>query len=366
MIETIIIVLLSLILPLIIVLLVLILRKNNNVETNDNDKILLYVNEQYNNLKIDLIKLINESSKGDQTNLNIFKEDIAKRIDHQLTNVNEQVTKRLGDGFKGNQETFTKVIERLATIDQAQKRIEQLSDEVLSLNRLLSDKSSRGIFGEVQLYQILEAVFGENNLLYEKQKKLTNGTIADSIIHAPKPLGSIAVDSKFPLNVYENMMETNLSTKDKESRIKEFKTGIKVHINNISDKYIVKNETSEYAMMFIPAEAIFAEISANHSDLINYGHNKKVWLVSPTTLIATLTMIQTILKNIKRDEQASFIIEELKLLAVEFKRYEDRWQTLYTTTNRLTEQIKDINITSNKISQRFNKINSGEFNDNEE
>lgn len=365
MIEIIIVILLSLILPLLVVLLVLSIKKTKPAITNKNDNLLLYVNEQYSNLKLDLIKLISESSKDEQLNLNTFKEDITGKIDQQLVNVNEQVAKRLGEGFKGNQDTFTKVIERLVKIDEAQKRIEKLSDEVLSLNQILTDKSSRGIFGEIQMYQILEAVFGNNDELYEKQKRLSNGTIADSIIYAPKPLGSIAVDSKFPLNIYENMMEANLSKTDKDVRTREFKGGIKKHINAISEKYIIKDETSEYAMMFIPAEAIFAELTANHNDLIHYGHEKKIWIVSPTTLIATLTIIQTILKNIKRDEQANLIINELRILAIEFERYEGRWDILKNSANRLVDQINDVNITTNKISKRFNEINSGDFDDTE-
>lgn len=350
---------------MVIVLIVVIKNKKTKINKEDNSGIFLYVNEQYKNLQIELMKLIKESSDGSKTNLDGFKDDISKRIDNQLTNVNEQVTKRLGEGFKGNQETFTKVIERLVKIDEAQKKIEKLSDEVLSLNQLLTDKGTRGIFGEVQLYQILEALFGNNKELYEKQKKLSNNTIVDSIIYAPKPLGNIAVDSKFPLNIYEKMLEANLSESDRKIRIREFKAGIKNHINAISEKYIIKNETSEYAMMFIPAEAIFAEITANHTDLVEYGHQKKVWITSPTTLIATLTTIQTILKNIKRDEQTSIINKELKELAEEFRRYHERWEKLNNNADRLVDLIKDVNITSNKISKRFEEISSGKLDDSE-
>ena len=249
------------------------------------------------------------------------KDKMKENIEKQIRQINDKVEERLGKGFEDTNKTFTSVIERLGRIDEAQKKIESLSSEVISLNDLLTDKKTRGIFGEVQLYQLLSAVLGDNKALYEKQKTLSNGSIADAMVYAPEPVGHIAIDSKFPLDNYKRMVDRNLGDADRQKAEKDFKNDVKKHINDIKDKYIIINETGEQAFMFVPAEAIFAEITAYHEDLIEYANKYHVWLVSPTTLISTLSMIQMVVQNMERDQQAKVIIEELKKLGDEFKRY---------------------------------------------
>ncbi|VEU79948.1 DNA recombination protein RmuC [Haploplasma axanthum] len=359
-------------LVLVILLLVLLIFKGKRNDNNSNDlidkqkdiqtQLKLYLKDEYSDLKLDLLKLVNESNEKNKNNLLEFREIMVKKIDDQLKNINDKVDNRLGEGFKKTQETFVNVVERLTKIDEAQKNIEKLSGEVFSLNNILTDKKTRGTFGEIQLHHLLNAVLGDNDELYQEQKQLSNGNIADVIIYAPKPLGSIIVDSKFPLNSYQNMYDKNLSSSDQILAIKQFKNDIKKHIDDISKKYIIINETSDQAIMFIPAEAIFAEIISNHSDLIDYSNKKKVWLVSPTTLISTLTIIQTIVKNMERDKQARLIVEELKLLAIEFNRYAERWSKLERTADTLTKDIKDVNVTTNKISNKFKLIEEGKLN----
>ena len=354
MFEILVIVLSVIIVILLVVVIVFAARK----EPNRNQELLLELKDEYRKLQIDIIEHLHESSDKSKTSLNAFKDDIASRIDHNLNKINEQVGKQLGEGFKDNQETFTNVAERLQKIDSAQKNIEKLSSEVLSLNDLLTNKNTRGLFGEVQLYQILEVVFGNNKSLYEKQKELSNNKIADSVVYAPKPLGMIAIDSKFPLNAYENMINDK---SEEKLTVKQFERVIRRHIDDIEDKYIIDGETSNYAIMFIPAEAIFAELNANHFNLVEYGIQKNVWITSPTTLVASLSIIQTIIHNIKRNEQTDLIIKELKLLGVEFDRFKQRFESVNKSAEKIIGDLNNVSITANKISKRFSEIEEVKF-----
>lgn len=352
----------ALLVILIIVSIVILIRVFLKKDNKDEDlEIKLYMQKEYAELKIELNKLMAESSKTGSQDLNVFKDHMMRHIDKSLTEINEKVEKRLGQGFDKTKETFTNVIERLTKIDEAQKKIENLSEEIVSLNVLLSDKSARGAFGEVQLYQILSAVFGDNNALYERQKKLSNNSRVDAVVYAPKPLGMIAIDSKFPLENYRKMIDVNLPKTEQEQAAKLFKTDVRKHINDIKTKYIIQNETSDQAFMFVPAEAVFAEITAYHADLIEYAVKEKVWIVSPTTLLSQLSIIQVVVNNIKRDEQAQVIIKELELLGTEFTRYKLRWDAFTKTIDKVKKEADDISITSDKIEKRFVQISNADF-----
>ena len=324
-----------------------------------------YFNEklqkEFGGFKTDVATLVGQSNQQSQKDLNEFKDYMMSKIDKQFIQINEKVEQRLGKGFEKTTETFTNVIERLTKIDEAQKKIEVLSEEVVSLNGLLTDKKTRGIFGEVQLYQLLTAVMGENKQLYEKQITLSNGSIADAMVHAPEPLGNIVIDSKFPLDNYKRMMDKTLGKQDRLNAEKEFKRDVKNHINAIKDKYIIPAETSEQAIMFIPAEAIFAELTSYHEDIMEYAQKHQVWIASPTTLLSTLTMIQTIVKNMERDEQTSIILEELRKLGEEFKRYDERWDKLNRAIVSVSKQADLVDKTSKKISKKFSSIKDAKF-----
>ncbi|PKK97647.1 MAG: DNA recombination protein RmuC [Tenericutes bacterium HGW-Tenericutes-3] len=350
----------------VIVIIMLFKHKNyipdiSNEQKDAQNELKLYFQKEYGELKFEMGKLFSESNKTSLLDLNTFKENMMQHIDTQMKQINEKVELRLGKGFDETNKTFTNVIERLSKIDEAQKKIETLSTEVVSLNELLSDKKTRGIFGEVQLYQLLTAVFGENKGLYEQQKLMSNGSMADAVIHAPEPLGTIAIDSKFPLENYKRMVDRALGDADRKTATKEFKNDVKKHINAIKDKYIIQGETGDQAFMFIPAEAIFAEITAYHEDLIEYATKNKVWMASPTTLISTLSMIQMVVKNIQRDEQAKVIIQELTKLGQEFTRYIDRWDKLKKSIDSVSKNAEQVNITSNKINTKFKYISEAKF-----
>ena len=284
-------------------------------------------------------------------------ETLKEKMEERLLLMNEKVNARLDENFDKTNKTFTSVVARLTKIDEAQKKIESLSSDIVSLQSILTDKKTRGIYGEVNLKQVLSSVFGENNKkVYDLQVTLPNHTIADSILYAPEPLGTIVIDSKFPLEHYRMMVDKTISSAERSMYEKQFKVDVKKHIDAISSKYIIEGVTSDQAIMFLPAEAIFAEINAHHSDLIDYSYKKRVWICSPTTLISTLTIIQMIIKNIERDQYTSVIHEELNKLAVEFSRYRERWEKLSKSVQAVNKDIENVHITTEKISKKFDRI----------
>jgi DNA recombination protein RmuC len=287
----------------------------------------------------------------------VMNEKITKSMQEKLNEISDRVRENLDQGFKKTNETFTSVIERLAKIDEAQKKIESLSTNVVSLQDILTDKKSRGIFGEVQLNQILNSVFGDkNDKVYKIQHKLSNGTICDSILFLPEPTGSIVVDSKFPLENFRRMFDLNFTDLERREFAKDFKINLKKHIDDISNKYIIAGETTDQAILFLPAEAIFAEIYAYHSDIIEYAQNKKVWLTSPTTFMAMITTIQVVIQNIERSKYTNVIHQELNKLADEFGRYKKRWDNLASHIETVSKDVKDIHTTTEKITNRFSQI----------
>lgn len=289
--------------------------------------------------------------------LTVMNAKITKDMQVKLDEISDRVRENLDQGFKKTNETFTSVIERLAKIDEAQKKIESLSTNVVSLQDILTDKKSRGIFGEVQLNQILNSVFGDkNDKVYRTQYKLTNGTICDSILFLPEPTGSIVVDSKFPLENFRRMFDMSFTEIERREFAKDFKINLKKHIDDISTKYIITGETTDQAILFLPAEAIFAEIYAYHPDIIDYAQNKKVWLTSPTTFMAMITTIQVVIQNIERSKYTNVIHQELNKLADEFGRYRKRWDNLASHIDTVSRDVKEIHTTTEKITSRFSQI----------
>ena len=335
---------------LIIILVIFSISKNIN-EGN--------ITERLGKLETNVIKELGEFKSGVSTNLNNDIEKLNDRIEHKLNMINDHVNERLDVNFEKTNKTFTSVLERLSKIDEAQKKIDSLSTDILSLQSILTDKKTRGIFGEVNLKHILVSVFGENNdKIYKLQYTFETGVIADCVLFAPEPLGMVAIDSKFPLDNYRLMIDKKAGIVERQNAEKNFKSDVKKHIDAIASKYIIKGVTSNQAIMFLPAEAIFAELNAYHPDIIDYAYKKRVWLASPTTLMSTLTTIELVIKNIEKDKYTSVIHEELNKLSVDFKRYKERWDKLSRSIDAVSRDANDIHITTDKISKRFDVINN--------
>ena len=326
---------------------ILLFKKNNNDTVERLGKLETDLTKELGEFKFNFSRVVNED-------FNKLNETIINR----LNNINDKVNERLEVNFEKTNKTFTNILERLSKIDEAQKKIDSLSGEIVSLQSVLTDKKTRGIFGETNLNYILDSVFGKNDKIYQTQYSLGNGYISDAILFAPEPLGTICIDSKFPLENYRRMTDKTLSNVERETATKLFKADVKKHIDAIRTKYIVPGVTSAEAIMFLPAEAIFAEINAYHPDLVKYSYQSKVWITSPTTLMSTLTIISMILKNMERDKYAKVIHTELNKLGIEFDRYKDRWDKLSRSIDTVSKDVKDIHTTTEKITKRFDAINS--------
>lgn len=316
------------------------------------------ITERLGRVEVNVMKELGDFKNDLTRNMNDDFTRLNEQVEKRLILINEKVNERLDQNFEKTNKTFTSVIERLSKIDEAQKKIETLSTDIVSLQGILTDKKSRGIFGEVNLKHILASVFGEkNDSLYMLQYTFPTGVIADSVVFAPEPLGTIAIDSKFPLENYQLMVDRSITKEERDRYEKLFKMDVKKHIDAISSKYIIPGVTAEQAILFLPAEAIFAEINAYHQDLIDYAYKRRVWLTSPTTLISTLTVVEMIVKNIERDKYTSIIHEELNKLGLEFSRYKERWDKLSRSIQIVNKDIESVSITADKITKKFDSIN---------
>ena len=280
-------------------------------------------------------------------------------IDQRLNIISGNVEKRLGEGFEKTTTVFTDVVKRLALIDEAQKKITELSGNVVNLQEVLTDKRSRGAFGEVQLSALIRNLMPESS--FSMQHTLSNGKRADCMLFLPEPTGNIAIDAKFPLESYRLLTDIQLSEAERKTAQQQFKLDIRKHIDDISSKYIIAGETTDGAVMFIPAEAVFAEIHAHHPDLIGFANKAKVWLVSPTTMMAILTTALAVLKDIATRKQVHIIQQHLSVLGKDFARFQERMNDLSRHIQQAQSDVEQVHKSSLKISSRFNKIEKVEL-----
>ena len=297
--------------------------------------------------------------QGDRigTQMNELREAIAGKLDARLDQISNRVSERLDEGFKKTNETFVSVMQRLAVIDEAQKKIENLTGSVVSLQELLGDKKSRGAFGEVQLEALVRNVMPPN--AFEFQYTLSSGVRVDCALRLPEPTGLVCVDSKFPLENYNRMFEGG--ELERAGAQKMFRADIRKHVDDIAKKYIVPNETSDGAVMFVPAEAVFAEIHAYHSEVVDYAQQKRVWIVSPTTLMAVLNTARAVLKDVETRKQIHVIKDALSRLGQDFRRFDERMKKLADHIRQAHQDAEDVQVSSRKISQQFEKIESAEI-----
>ena len=298
--------------------------------------------------------LINDTMLKATTTLIQSVESLGKIVDSRLEDIGGKVSERLEEGFKKTNETFVSVMARLATIDEAQKKIDGLTVNMVSLQDLLGDKRSRGAFGEVQLEGLVRNVLPPDS--FKMQHTFSNDMRVDCALFLPEPTGIVAVDSKFPLENYHKMFDSSLSEAIQKAAEKQFKLDVKKHVDDIASKYIIPNLTSDGAVMFIPAEAVFAEIHAYHPEIIDYAMNKRVWLVSPTTLMAVLNTARAVLKDVEMRKQVHIIKDELGRLSKDFERFDTRMKKLADNIRQAHENAQEVHISSQKITNRFKQI----------
>ncbi|MDB6095872.1 MAG: recombinase RmuC [Francisellaceae bacterium] len=288
-------------------------------------------------------------------------EELAKSVtqlnhstDARLKEISNVVEKRLNEGFDKTTETFTDIVKRLALIDDAQKRLTELSGSVISLQAVLADKRSRGAFGEIQLKNLIHNMVPAEN--YSFQHTLSNGLRADCLLFLPPPTGNIVIDSKFPLENFHRLTDFESNDSDRKKAQQAFKQDIKKHIQDIAIKYVIKGETADGALMFIPAEAVFAEIHAHFPDLVEFAQRSNIWLASPTTMMAILTTASAVLKDSATRKHIHIIQEHLRFLADDFSRFEVRMNKLAKHIDQAQLDVQQVNTSAKKIAQRFNQI----------
>lgn len=279
-------------------------------------------------------------------------------MEQRLQTVTQQMNENLHGSSRRTAQSLGELQQRLQTIDKAQENITKLSGDVLSLQDILSNKQTRGAFGEIQLNDIVTKALPADS--FTLQATLSNGKRADCLIHLPNPPGPIAIDSKFPLEPYESMMAARTEGELKQA-IQLFKTAVRKHITDISDKYILEGETADGALMFLPSEAIYAELHAKFPDLVQQGFSARVWIVSPTTCMATLNTMRAILKDARMREQAGAIRKELAALYGDVDRLGTRVENLDRHFGQAAKDIAEIKISSDKAGRRARRLDNFDF-----
>ena len=298
--------------------------------------------------------LLQDTLKGMTTQFGERVQQLSQTVDGRLNEISGKVAERLDEGFKKTNETFTSVMTRLAVIDEAQKKIESLATNVVSLQEILGDKRSRGAFGEVQLEALVRNSLPPDAFAF--QHTLKSGARVDCVLILPEPTGSVCVDSKFPLENYRRMFDDSLQQAERDAARRQFKADVKKHVDDIAAKYIVTGETSDGAVMFLPAEAVFAEIHAYHPDLVEHAQKKRVWLTSPTTLMAVLNTARAVIRDSETRRMAHVIKDELSKLAKDFSRFDERMKKLATHIEQANKDVGEVRISSDKINRRFQQI----------
>ena len=291
-----------------------------------------------------------------------FAEDSAQRddlfrqsLDARLSKVSERVGQSIMETQERNSANLKQLHERLALIDRAQKNIETLSGEVSGLQSLLSNKQARGAFGEKQMQDLIQTYLPPNAFSF--QATLSNGKRVDALIHLPNEQGSVAIDSKFPMEAWRRLTEAE-NTDQESSAKRAFAADVSRHIKDIAGKYLIFGETHDIAMLFLPSEAVYAELHTHFPQVVELGFQQKVMIVSPTTFMATLHTMQAIMRDAAMREQAHIIQREVSLMAKDVTLLDDRVAKLQSHFNQSTEDIRKIRISTEKITKRADKIES--------
>ncbi|SEL57130.1 DNA recombination protein RmuC [Roseovarius azorensis] len=279
-------------------------------------------------------------------------------MEKRLAEVSNQMSENLQGSARRTAQSLGDLQQRLQAIDKAQDNITKLSGDVLSLQDILSNKQTRGAFGEIQLTDIVTKALPSDS--YSLQHTLTSGRRADCLIHLPNPPGPICIDSKFPLEAYEALRRAKTDW-DLNEAAKAMRVAVRKHIRDISEKYIIEGETADGALMFLPSEAVYAELHANFPELVREGFTARVWIVSPTTCMATLNTMRAILKDARMREQAGAIRRELGLLFADVDRLGNRVENLDRHFHQAAKDISDIKISADKAGRRARRLDNFDF-----
>ena len=316
------------------------------------------VSETQTNAQLQVIQTVETRLADVQLQMNEKLAENARRSALALTEMQDRMKETLHGSSEKTTESLTQLQERLATIDKAQTNIEKLSGDVLTLQDILSNKQTRGAFGEIQLTDIVSKQLPADS--YTLQATLSNGKRADCLIHLPNPPGPIAIDSKFPLEAYEALRSASSDWEVNEAA-KFLRTSVKKHIKDISEKYILDGETADGALMFLPSEAVYAELHANFPELVRDGFAARVWIVSPTTCMATLNTMRAILKDARMREQAGAIRKALKQLHRDVEIIGEKAGKLETHLRQAGDDVSGVITAATRAGKRADRLDNFDF-----
>lgn len=331
------------------------LRKQTDLSNENITEFRLNVNKELANFQ----GKINEDLSKDFKNLN-------ESIEKKMTEINGKVEERLSKGFKDTNETFVQIAKRVEVIDEAQKKIENLSEEMIGLQNILTNNQARGSFGEYQLNQLLQSVFGENRKFYDiqytlKQKK-GEPVRADAVVFLPEPRNLICIDSKFPFSSYSKLFDNkDLTPADSDRLIADMGREVKKHITDIANKYIIEGMTAEYAIMFVPSDGILALLHSRLLPVVEYARSKNVVIVSPTTVLPMLSSFISIIKEYEVNTHTKEIIDQLKKLKKDFRIFGEEWGKLNRTIDTLRKDGEKVNTRVERLSSKFSEISEVGF-----
>ena len=340
---------------------ILLIISQNNVKQQ------MFIKDMINNRQKDNLAQINDLKEDIANTLLQFQNMMASSIKQDLNYLNENtfnrldkiensVTDSLNYNYRYTNESFMNMMNQITKIEETQQNIKEISKDINKLQNVLSDKKSRGIYGELELYNLLENVFGDNEYMFAKQYNLSNGSIADAVISINGQL--LVIDSKFPLENYNNIFDHENNEQMVKYYQNEFKKDVQKHIKAIASKYIISNETMNIAYMFVPAEAVFAYIYATFNDVIEYSYKNHVYIVSATTLMAYITALKSLMLEQKRDKKMKELAIEYDKLADEFDRFNQRYQNVYKDFDKLYKDMQSLCITTDKMINKFERISN--------
>ncbi len=316
------------------------------------------VSDTQANAQAQLIQSMEARLAAVQQNMQDRLADNAARSARSLAEMQARMNETLHGSSKQTTTSLTQLQERLAAIDKAQDNITKLSGDVLSLQDILSNKQRRGMFGEIQLNDIVSKALPPDS--YAFQHTLSNGKRADCLVHLPNPPGPIVIDAKFPFEAFEALAAAQ-GKEDQQRALRAFGAAVRVHIKAISEKYIIEGETADGALMFLPSEAVYAELHARLPDVVRAGFDARVWIVSPTTCMATLNTMRAILKDARMREQAGAIRKELGMLHEDVERLVSRVGNLDRHFGQARKDVDEIMISSEKAAKRAGRLHNFDF-----
>lgn len=288
--------------------------------------------------------------------------EVRRSVQERLDAVTKQMGESLNQSATRTAQSLGEITKHLTVIDQAQQNIKELSGQVVGLQNILDNKQARGAFGEVQLRDLVSAVLPPQ--AFDLQASLGNGKRVDCLIKLENPPGPICIDAKFPLESYHLLRAAETELEQKQAQA-AFRQAMQKHVSDIAERYIVPGETAESALMFLPSEAIYAELHANFPDAVERSYRAKVWIVSPTTLMALLNTIRAVLKDARMREQADLIQKEVQKMLVDVQRLETRVDNLQKHFDQAEKDVKQIGVTTGKILRQATRIENVELADDE-